>query len=1018
MYGLVIVNNIRNLLTILAVCALPITFISSISNISNVQANFAAWDTAASDTSVPQWLTKESTHFTITYPQANSAMANKALNIAERVHSELLPFFKPELNDKTHMVLVDDFDASNGWATFYPFAQIRLFSSPPNTVSGLEVNDDWLHTLIRHEYVHILHLEMTRAAPSALQKIFGRVPVLFPHAITPSFMLEGLATYLETNTELGYGRLQGSYYAMQMRTEVAEQRLKSLSDVSAPLRDLPLGMQYLYGSFFFQYFADTYGEQAIQTYLYHYSGQILPAVMQNAALDDVIGKRFDQVWSEYLTWLEIQFAEQITALSDPRSGLTAGRESGLALNLDLGLFQDAVSSQGNSFYYLHNNGEDTPELRVYQPVTNNVAQTKTHTVATEMSDVVAFDVNQQKDIVISRQIDWIDGRSWTDLLILPKGNAAAEKLMTHKSRLRNVRWFNNDLMIATRKTDGISEWVLLNKHGLIQTLWRGEDDTTVIGDFDIGHSSYSKSSDSKSSESTGSYLIAAIKRANQGWNLERIDLHKLNSHNIKLANWQPLTDTKAIENSPQILANGDVIFSADYDGIYNIHRLNPRTQTITQLTDMLTGAFTPRLLDDQRTLIFQAYSADGFEFRQLDIGSSALKQKQATFTLASKQGRYNYPNAFTVDVEKTPAKAYSPWSSLLPRWWLPYYTSTAEATQLGLITGSSDLLARHNYDVSFGIDWQNELTDLSLSYRYDNRYQLGFQRTHEYININDDNQPDYIIEQDRWLLARHYLANDLLAYPQEDPLSLHTGLIVERESSVSREDLLAAFCIDNLGGRHKACEKTLLGFALSFDTREGYLNSPGISAGRYFDLVYESNDALTGISDSDYRGGILQGQWQEFFDLPGRRSLSWQLLAAIADPNSERMTIGGDNRFAELTLFGRDDFALRGYPTSVQGGNHLHIQRVNYNQWLARIDKGWGIWPLGAGDLSADVYIDYGSAWQEQDSANYLTAIGIDLNIEVLAFYNLMLPIRFSLAHGLDSALGETRVGVGISLPY
>lgn len=989
--------------------------------LNQAQANFAAWDKSHTNEPVSEWLTKESTHFTITYPQANSVMADKALNIAERVHNELLPFFNTELSEKTHMVLVDDFDVSNGWATFYPYAQIRLFSSPPDTVSGLEVNDDWLHTLIRHEYVHILHLEMSRGAPKDLRKIFGRVPVLFPHAITPSFMLEGLATYLETNTELGYGRLQGSYYAMQMRTEVAEQRLKSLSDVSAPLRDMPLGMQYLYGSYFFKYLAEIYGEQAIQMYLYHYAGQILPAVKQNSTLQTVIGKRFDQVWAEYLTWLQQQFADQIKALADSQSDI-AGRVSGQALNLDVGLFKDAVSSQGNRFYYLYNNGEDASELRLYRPTASSL-QRQVQTV-TELSDVVAFDINQQQEIVASRLIKWADGRSWTDLVIIANDKNATEQLITHKSRLRNVRWLNNELMIASRKVKGISEWVLLNKQGDMSTLWRGEDETTVIGDFDTGSISLNQGSSKQ-----GYYLIAAIKRANQGWNLERINLHNQNHDSspqsqdhakITISHWQPLTQTKAIENSPQILTNGDVIFSADYDGIYNIYRLNPQTQTIFQLTDMLTGAFTPRLLDDGRTLIFQAYRADGFEYRSLDLGNlgAAADQQLPRFSLTSQFGRYNYPNPFSLNVDKTTAKAYSPWASLLPRWWLPYYNATPEATQVGLVTGGSDLLARHNYDLSFGIDGQNELADLSISYRYDNRYQLGFQRSHEYININDDDQPDYIIEQDRWLLARHYLANDFFSFQQENPLALHAGLIVERESSVSRKDLLPAICIDNLGNPHNACEKTLFGLALSFDTREGYLNSPGISAGRYVDLVYESNDALTGISDSDYQGGILQGQWQEYFDLPGRRSLSWQLLAAQADEKTERMTIGGDNRFAELTLFGRDDFALRGYPAAVQGGNYVHIQRLNYNQWLARIDKGWGIWPIGAGDVSADIYIDYGSAWQDNRTADYLTGVGIDLNIEVLAFYNLMLPVRLSVARGLDSTLGETRVGLGISLPY
>jgi hypothetical protein len=50
--------------------------------------------------------------------------------------------------------------------------------------------------------------------------------------------------------------------------------------------------------------------------------------------------------------------------------------------------------------------------------------------------------------------------------------------------------------------------------------------------------------------------------------------------------------------------------------------------------------------------------------------------------------------------------------------------------------------------------------------------------------------------------------------------------------------------------------------------------------------------------------------------------------------------------------------------------------------------------------------------------AQYLTGVGVDFNIEVLAFYNLMVPVRLSLARGLDDDVGETRASMGVSVPY
>jgi hypothetical protein len=989
-------------------------FVLPFTSIPTSQANFAAWDKPLADNETTQWLVKESEHFVITYPKSNTVMADKALNIAERVYAELVPFFSQAPQQKTQMALVDDFDISNGWATFFPYAQIRLFSSPPDSVNGLEVNDDWLHTLIRHEYVHILQLQMARGLPKNINHILGNVALAFPHAMTPSFMLEGLATYLETNNELGYGRLQGSYYRMQMRTEVAAERLKTLGDVAAPLREWPLGMQYLYGSYFYQFFADTYGEKVIQDYLNKYSGEGIPAVMQNNVMSSIVGKNFDQLWQDYHQWLNVEFANEI-------SELESSLEQGEALAIEQGrqgLFKDATNSQGEYFYFINNNGEDTPTLTRYVNAEINGQIKREFLALIDTSDVLTVDINAQKEVVASRLVTWKDGRSWADIYILAGDDADKDwHAITTQSRLRNVRWINNNLMIASRKTNGISELVVLNKQGEITRLWRGKDETTVLGDYDIS--------------AAGDYMVIAVKRALQGWNLERINLENVNSERgiinnkdaVKITSWTMITQTKAIENSPQILPDGKILYSADYDGIYNVFLLDNREQpTVTQLTHMLTGAFEPKLIttplktengtNQSAEIVFQAYTADGFEMRTIPFNETLLSAL-TNFPLAQQQGQYDYPAPYTIDVKKTPAENYQPWSSLAPTWWFPYFGATAEASQIGLSTGGSDVLARHNYALSFAVDSANELADASIMYSYDNRYQLSFQRSHNYVDVFEDSKPEYIVEQDRWVFARNHIATAF-----EDQLSLSAAILVEREGTVARDNLFSVPCLDANFKQHKTCEKTLAGIGVQFDSREGYLNSPGFSAGRYFDLVYESNDVLAGLSDSDYRGGILQGQWQEIFDLPGRRSLSLQVLAARTSKENEAVTIGGENRLTEYSLFGRDDFALRGYASSVQGGDNMNVNRLNFNQWLGRIDKGWGIWPVAAGDYYASVYVDYGSAWQSGESPNYLTGVGVDFNIEVLAFYNLMMPVRLSIARGLDDEVGEDRASIGISLPY
>ena len=986
--------------------------LASILWINHSSANFAAWDREEEG----PWLMQESEHFVITYPAKNSALAGKSLNIAERVHQELLPFFGASPSEKTQMVLVDDFDVSNGWATFFPFAQIRLYTSPPDTISGLEESDDWLHTLIRHEYVHILHMEMAAASPDFLQNIFGRLVVLFPHTMTPSFMLEGLATYLETNEELAYGRLQSAYYAMQMRMEVASGSLKDLEDVSAPLRDWPLGMQYLYGSYFYQFLAETYSEEKIKQYLQNYSRQIIPAILQNSVAYKTFGKDFPDLWLEYQAWLNAKFEPQIASLQQEQDLIDVAAIRGVVTNYQTtaeALFQDVSSSQGSDFYFIANSGEDSTQLK-RSSTTDSLEQSDT---LVKTRDVIALDVNEQGDIAASRLINWVDGRSWADVYLLQDGNWQA---LTQKQRLRNVRWLNNNWMIASRKQFGISQLILLNKEGEQKILWQGDDEKSVIGDYDIADN--------------GEYLIAAMKRSNQGWNLERLDLTELDlteegNNVIASLTWQMITKTRSVESCPQILADGRILFSADYNDVYNLYVLDPVTKNLQQLTHMLGGAFAPKLVlsvesTQADSIVFQAYTSEGFEFRKIEfeskiVGSDTDDEKKSPQLQYSApqysklEGQLNYPDPYVVDVAKTAAQDYQPWSTLTPTWWLPYYQKTPEYTQIGLMTAGADALTRHLYSAQIGIDTDYKLADMNFTYAYDNRYQVSFNRSHDYIDVGitgeNDDGVDYIIEKDQWLFSRLNIVNAI-----EDQLSLNAAIIVQQEASLDRDDLFKPLCLDGNFNQHKSCEKSLVGLGLRFDNRENYLNSPGNSYGRYLDLVIETNELL----DSDYEGEVIQAQWLEIFDLPGRRSLSLQTLWGMTDQKGEKFTLGGEDRGSESSLFGRDDFALRGYAPSSTGGQYYNVNRINFTQWLARVEKGWKNYPLALGDISSKFFIDYGSAWQDDTQADYLTGAGIELNAEVLVFYNLLLPISLTYAHGFDETLGQDRFTFGVSLPY
>lgn len=920
---------------------------------ASLMAAPVGWDEEGKD-----WLSQQSEHFSVHFVDGHQQSAAKVLDIAERVRQEQLPYFQSAPVERTEIVLVDDFDFSNGWATPLPFAQIRLFMSPPEDRGDLATSDDWLHLLIRHEYAHIMHMELATGVPKVLQKIFGRQPFFFPHALTPSLLLEGLAVYLETNEELGYGRLQSSQYAMKMRMEVASGELKDLDQVAVADREWPLGYQYLYGAYFIQYLSQTYGEEKVQRFLQGYSRRIIPYFLINRTARQSFGKDFNALWLDFQAYLESEFAPQLTQLQQQS---VAGKD------LQLTPFLQVVTSSNHGLLVNRNNGEDRPEISSLNP------QRGEWIPLTASKDISDMSSHPQSGLAASRLIHYADGRSYNDLFIFHGGQW---QQLTERQRFRKVRWMpGGRQLVASRKVAGISElWLLDTQQQPVQDpvrIWRGDSDT-VLGAFDISP--------------TGKELVAAVKRPEQGWNLEIL--------NLETKAWRALTDTKAAESSPSYLPDGRIVFSADYDGVFDIYTLDENNGQLEQWTRELGGALQP-VWQPGFGLVYQAYDSQGYQLRYLPEPLALSTQN-----VESLQGRYDYPPVIEQVVEKSKPESYSPWSTLRPRNWLPVVYIDDARTQLGALTYGSDALGRHSYQLTATWDVDNELADVNLSYLYDNRWMAAISSSHSYDKLTIDNSSGYrITRDDDFLLQRNHIVTAF-----EDQLSLHAGGVLDKESLVSQPDFASMIA-------YRESNETLTGLALTFDNREGYLNVPGIGWGHYLDVVAETN----ALFDSDYEGQKYQAQWKGTWDLPGRTTLTARLAGGYADDEAKSFRLGGNDLFEEVRLFGRDTQALRGYDESVQRGHRYATQRLELETWLGRVERNWSLYPVGLGDLSGSLFVDSGAAWDSGKDRKQLTGIGAQITVEAKLGYNLTLPITLGYAYGLDNEQGKDEVYLSVS---
>lgn len=913
-----------------------------------------AWDEGKDE-----WKTRSSEHFEIHYLSEFDAMAQRSLAIAERVHKDLVPYFKRAPRAKTQMVLIDEFDFSNGWATPFPYNQIRLFVTPPEDIEGLEHMDEWLHGLIRHEYVHILQMDYAAGVPGALQKVFGRVSFFFPHMLSPSFLLEGLAVYLETDYTIGYGRLDSSYYGMQMRAEIMHNGGDSINQVILPQRDWPQGKHYLYGAYFWTYIGETYGDEKIQQYIAAYSRQILPFFMHNTVSRRVFGKSFAAIWDDFLVWNNKKFEQQIAQLQQNYRG---GNPLASLPNT-----QQVTATSGQALWQVEANGEDRPHFVRWLKIESQQQNTQWQKELFEQNEsVLDMDIAADGTFAITRLIPRASGRAFADLYLWSEQNGWTD--LTNKMRFTKVRWLPNDeQMIAARKEKGVSEFWLVDRKGNAQLLWQG-DALNVVGGFDISPN--------------GQFLVASVKRERQGWNLERFDLAS--------KNWSKVTDSKAIEHQPEFLADGRLLFSADYQGVFNIYRLDLNSQRIEQLTSVVTGAFQPRMVNND--IVFQEYTAEGFALKTLPV--QTLNQ----FSVASVNGRYDYPPSFTQTVTST-ERAYSPWSTLRPRYWMPYLVSDEYSNQVGIATGGWDALARHNYMLEAYWDFKNDWAGGSFTYSYDNRWQLQWRRSFSNDEIDNNNDNPLIEREDLLVLQRDHIWNAM-----EDELQIRAGISHQFNKF---ERLPAGITATNL-------KQSLVGVALSLNDFESYRNVLGTGWGSNIDIIVESNDVL----DSDYEGMQIQTQLANIFDLPGRSTIAVSLYAGYGEQGIQSFTIGGSADRDEGLIFGRNELSLAGYEREVQAGDRYYLASAQFNGWLTRIEKNWGFIPLGLGDIGYNAWVKSGSAWSDDVEHKNLTSVGVGLLVELGFAYNAVIPLNIGLAQGLDSDLGKTQFYVNANLAF
>jgi hypothetical protein len=553
--------------------------------------------------------------------------------------------------------------------------------------------------------------------------------------------------------------------------------------------------------------------------------------------------------------------------------------------------------------------------------------------------------------------------------------------LTECGRYRNAIWSpDGKEIMALKYAKGFTELHRLDEWGkLKQVLWKGRR-WDVIGGFDWSP--------------LKNELIAAVWRKQGGWNLE--------SFNLDSRQWQYVLKDSAIVGHPQYSHDGRyVVFTSEHGRVYNIRRLDTHTGKFATLTNVLTGASSPSLTP-AGDLFYVGYTSAG-----LDVFQLAREQIKPAPLPKAAQGTTGVPLPTPPVVEPQSVTEYSPWQSLKPAWWMPWWFIDNGRSEWGATTMAYDSLLQHLYAATVAYDTSNDWWLGQLSYIYDGLYPTII------MDVTRNHYFDY--EGGKKTRVRRSTEQMLeVVFPFRGMRNSWSFNLAAIKYEAEDVQVLAGTSPD------VKITDNVAGAALVYDSARYQIKSISRSQGRTISLVVEDSD--TTIGGGDYSGQVYWGDWREFIRLGGQHVLALRYVEGNGSGTTRPFRLGGA-KSSESSItsaidpvfgspFKKRSYNLRGYPEGLAQlrGQRMRLASAEYRFPLARVERGLMAPPLGIHQIHAAIFHDMGASWNTtSEPEQYYRGSGIEINVDTSLFYFAVVQLSLGYAQGHDEG-GEEQV--------
>ena len=668
-----------------------------------------------------KWQAIETQNFHIYFHQNEQEIAQECTEIAEDVYKKLLDSLGWEPKRKISIVIADNNDEANGFATSFPDNAIYIAPFPPSPMILGSRFTNWLRFVIVHEYTHIVHLDMVSGSPGFIRKVFGRVPsVGFPNQLQPLWLIEGLAVYEETNLTEG-GRGKEPLFDMILRMAVMEDRINSLDQINTPsLQTFPGGIApYLYGDSICQYIAEKYGENKLKEIAHNYSrslpylfvfGHLLECaninMNVNKTIKEAIGIDANQLFTDWKKELKKRYAKKIPTEATKSKELT---HRGYFIS------NPTWSPDGKYIAYSETNNERYPCLRIMK---KDGTSDKKIVECKFASD--GFSFSPIKDEIIYSE------------LVCHRNFSVYSRLFIYNKITKKKREFAADIRAKDPSFSPNGEKIIFvaNKAG-------GGNNIATIGITD-GVLTYLTNHKDRVQYYSPVFSPDGSRIAFSRWEngFQDIWLADANGQNIT-----PIIQDTAMDINPSWSPDGKyILFSSDRSGIFNLYAFSVKEKELYQITDVAGGAFDPCVSPDGKEIAFVSYSSRGYDIHLMDMNTT--NWRKIPFEITSSEIK----PPVSQKASNYQPESYNPLPTLFPRFWIPLIAVTQTVYSdgkrsetslggLGFATLSWDVLHKHYLHLFSIYDIENKKIQYSLTYKNDQLYPtIGIGLTEKGIN--------------------------------------------------------------------------------------------------------------------------------------------------------------------------------------------------------------------------------------------------------------------------------------------